>query len=117
VAPNGSAHASAAQQPHGDGGVIEEVIEVLRSVASLRTPDRALAVRYHSARTAILASRFKSFVPPYLLQCVSVFKFHDFINLFAADVARRVEFIDQTFVECRKATGFGRQYDVFGERD
>jgi hypothetical protein len=117
MASNGTADHSGTRRAASDDERLEEVLEVLRAVASLRAPDRALAVRYQSTREAILASRLRSFVPPYLLQCVSVFKFHDFINLFAPDAARRVEFIDQTFGACAKAAGFGRGIDVFGERD
>jgi hypothetical protein len=109
---NGKAQAGGGQA-QGDPEKLEEMLEVLRSVASIRSPERALAVRYQAARDAVLSSRLGSFAPPYLSQCVSVFKFHDFINLFAADAAKRVEFIDHSFEACRNAVGFARRYDVF----
>jgi hypothetical protein len=99
----------------GDLATVEQILEVLHMVASARACDRALAVRYTETRSTVLSGRLKSFVPPYLLQCVSVFKFHDFINLCAPDAARRVEFIDQSFEGCRRAAGFSRRRDVFGD--
>lgn len=112
---SGSVPSGNPARPLSDAEKLEEMLEVLRAVASVRAPDRALAVRYTEARAALLAGRLRTFVPPYLIQCVSVFKFHDFINLFAPDAARRVEFIDQSFQACRKAVGFARRYDVFGD--
>jgi hypothetical protein len=115
VASSDNAPSGSPARAPSDAEKLEEALEVLRSVASVRAPDRALAVRYTEARAALLAGRLRSFAPPYLIQCVSVFNFHDFINLFAPDTARRVEFIDQTFQACRKAVGFARRYDVFGD--
>jgi hypothetical protein len=114
---SGSVKAGHTEAPMTDAEKLEEVVEVLREVASVRAPHRALAVRYTQAREALLAGRLRAFVPTYLLQCVSVFKFHDFINLFAPDTARRIEFIHQTFAACRKGVGFAHRYDVFGDED
>jgi hypothetical protein len=113
--PRNTGPASTPELPRGDVETLDEALEVLRTVASVRACDRALAVRYSGMRSALLAGRLRSFAPPYLVQCVSVFKFHDFINLYAHDAARRVEFIDQTFEGCRRAVGFTRRYDVFGD--
>jgi hypothetical protein len=99
----------------GDLATVDQILEVLHMVASVRACDRALAVLYTETRSILLSGRLKSFAPPYLLQCVSVFKFHDFINLYASDTARRVEFIDQSFEGCRRAAGFSRRRDVFGD--
>jgi hypothetical protein len=101
--------------PVSEAEAIEEMLEVLRHAASIRSPDRALAVRYMDARAALVAGRLRRFVPPFLIQCVSVFKFHDFINLFAPDAAPRIEFVERSFEACRTAVGFTRRRDVFGD--
>ena len=85
-----SERSSRAETASIDTAVLEEILDVLRSVARIRAPDRALAVRYTAARANLLASRLGEQVPPYLQQCVSVVKFHDFINLFAPHVTRRL---------------------------
>lgn len=103
--------------PLGDAEALEQMVEVLRLVASIRAPDRSVAVRYTEARQALVSGRLKSFVPPFLTQCVSAFKFHDFINLYAPDVARRIEFVDESFLACSRALGFTRGIDVFREED
>jgi hypothetical protein len=98
-----------------DAETLEEMLEVLRLAASIRAPERAMAVRYMEARARLVAGRLKSFVPPFLTQCVSIFKFQDFIRLYAPDAAQRIQFVEQSFEPCRRATGFTRRYDVFGE--
>jgi hypothetical protein len=113
--PRNAGPAATPEPPRDDAATLDEASEVLRLVASVRSCDRALAVRYTEARSTLLSGRLRSFVPPYFIQCVTVFKFHDFINLYAPDSARRVEFIDQTFEGCRRAVGFARRYDVFGD--
>lgn len=94
--------------------LLEEMVEVLRTVAAIRAPDRSIAVRYTEARAGLVAGRMKPSLPPWLFQCISVFKFHEFINLFAADVGPRIAFIDQCFEGCRSVLRSGRPYDVFG---
>lgn len=107
--------AAAASQSRSEAEVLEDMLDVLRSAASVRSADRALAVRYTETRAALLAGRLGSFAPQYLTQCVSVFKFQEFINLYAHAAALRVQFIDDTFGPCRTALGFTRRFDVFGE--
>lgn len=105
-----------APAPQGsDTEILEDMLEVLRLAASIRAPERAMAVRYTEARARMVSGRLKSFVPPFLTQCVSIFKFQDFIRLYAPDAAQRIQFIEQSFEPCRRATGFTRRYDVFGE--
>jgi hypothetical protein len=46
---------------------------------------------------------------------VSVFKFRDFINLFAPDLPTREAFIDQSFAGCGHGVGRNSRYNVFGD--
>ena len=101
--------------PLSEPQAIDEMLEVLRLAAAIRTPDRALAVRYMDARASLVSGRLRRFVPPFLIQCVSVFKFHDFINLFAPEAPDRIEFVERSFDACRRAVGFARRRDVFGD--
>ncbi|MDB5672346.1 MAG: hypothetical protein JWO25_3305 [Alphaproteobacteria bacterium] len=93
--------------------LLDELREVLRSVTVMRGPERSVAVRYMEARSSLLAGPLASHAPPFLLQCVSLFKFHDFISLYAPDPERRMAFVDQSFEPCRRAISAVRRYDVF----
>jgi hypothetical protein len=98
-----------------DAEVLGEMLRILRAVSGMRTPDRALAVQYTESRGTLLKSRLRPCVPGFLMQCVSVHKFHDFINLFDAEVDARIRFIERAFEGCREAPGPGRHTDVFGD--
>jgi hypothetical protein len=102
-------------QSSGDAELLLEMVEVLRLVSATRAPDRALAVRYTEIRSAFLNSPLRIGAPGFLLQCVSVFKFHDFINLFAPDVASRVVFVEQSFGSPRAAQPPKPDVDIFND--
>jgi hypothetical protein len=104
-----------ADQPSREASALAEMVELLKNVAAIRAPDRALAVRYTASRALLLESRLGPQVPGFLLQCVSVFKFHDFINLYAPDLPSRIAFIDEAFEGCVIGEDRGRGFDVFGE--
>jgi len=82
--------------------VMKELEELLRVVASSGSPPRPSAVTYTQCRDALLASELRSVVPGFVVQCVSIYKFHDFINLYHPDVDARLAFIGNSF-----ATGDG----------
>ena len=103
-------------EPAREGAApLEEMIELLKMVAGMRSPGRELAVRYTNSRAALLAGGFRAPVPGFLHQCVSVFKFHDFINLYAPDLESRIRFIDQAFQDIGQTAGQSRPRDIFGE--
>jgi len=81
---------------------MKELEELLRVVVSSGSPPRPSAVKYTQCRDALLASDLRSIVPGFVVQCVSIYKFHDFINLFHPDVDARLAFIEKAF-----ATGDG----------
>jgi hypothetical protein len=93
--------------------VLEELISLLEGVASGRMLDRSLAVRYTELRPAALGGELRNRLPPFLLQCVSLYKFQDFIGLYAPDAERRLAFVRQAFADCRNAPPAGRTFDVF----
>jgi hypothetical protein len=105
--------APAPSVPQGEAEALDDMVEVLRVAASIRAPDRAMAVRYTQARERLVSGRLRGFLPPFLTQCASVQKYVEFIGLFAPDAPRRIEFVEQAFEPARRAAGFTRGYDVF----
>ncbi len=96
---------------------LEEMQQILRTAASAGTPNRLAAVRYTECRGALLGSNLRPVLPGFLLQCVSVFKFTDFISLFDPRPQARIAFIDQALEPCWSFLDARREYDVFGETD
>jgi len=89
--------------------------ELLRAVASSSTPHRFSAVRYTHCREALLASPMRAAVPGFLIQCVSIYKFHDFINLFDPKADARIAFVEAALSKCRGVLDSKRVYDVFSD--
>jgi hypothetical protein len=73
------------------------------------------AVRYTVCREALLGSELRSDVPGFLIQCVSIYKFHDFINLFDPKTDARIAFVEAAFSKCRAQFDSKRVYDVFSD--
>ena len=95
--------------------VLQEMEELLRAVARSSTPHRFSAVRYTHCREALLASEVRSAVPGFLIQCVSLYKFHDFINLLDPKADARIAFVEAALDKCRAMLNSRRVYDVFGD--
>jgi hypothetical protein len=95
--------------------IMQEMLELLRAVASSSTPHRFSAVRYTHCREALLSSEARSAVPGFLIQCVSIYKFHDFINLYDPKTDARLAFVEAAFAKCRVLLDQKRVYDVFGD--
>ncbi len=95
--------------------VLQEMEELLRAVASSSTPHRLSAVRYTYCREALLASALRPAVPGFLIQCVSIYKFHDFINLFDPKADARIAFVEGALSKCRAVLDSKRVYDVFSD--
>ncbi len=95
--------------------VLQEMEELLRAVASSSTPHRFSAVRYTVCREALLASEVRPAIPGFLVQCVSIYKFHDFINLFDPKAEARIAFVEAAINKCRALLDSKRVYDVFGD--
>jgi hypothetical protein len=94
---------------------LQEMEELLRAVASSTTPHRLSAVRYTHCREALLGSQFRPAVPGFLIQCVSIYKFHDFINLYDPKAEARLAFVETAFGKCRALLDSKRVYDVFSD--
>jgi hypothetical protein len=104
-----------AQQKMGTLEALQEMSELLRSVAKAGTPHRLSAVRYTHCRAVLLESEVRTAVPGFLVQCVSIYKFHDFINLYDPKAELRIQFVDAALQKCRDLLGAKRVFDVFND--
>lgn len=94
-----------------------EIAEIMLLTASNHSARRMSAVRYTRCRTALIESGLRSSVPGFLVQCVSLDKFHDFISLLDPDPQVRIAFVEAGLAKCRDALDVRNEYDVFGNDD
>lgn len=76
---------------------MKEMEDLLRAVSAASSPPRLSAVKYTQCRDALLASEFRAALPGFILQCVSIYKFYDFINLYDGRPEARVAFVESAF--------------------
>ncbi len=76
-------------------------------------PQRAAAVRYMQCRSALLDGAIRSSVPGFLIQCISVSKFYEFIRLYHPHPAARREFISEALHACYVMVETKRGYRGF----
>jgi hypothetical protein len=94
-----------------------ELQALLRLVASGESPQRLAATTYTICREILLASELRPILPGFLLQCLTVLRFKDFIQLYSPNVADRIAFIDDALRQCETRAGLRPKFDVFGEHD
>lgn len=97
--------------------VMTELEDLLRVVVSSGSPPRTSAVRYTQCRDALLASPSRSSVPGFIVQCVSIYKFQDFINLYDPRTDHRLAFVEAAFAGGIKALRPVRRNDAFNDFD
>jgi hypothetical protein len=105
------------KQETGISEALEEMQSLLRSTCSAATPNRISAVRYTLCRTILMDGELRPSLPGFLIQCVSVFKFHDFISLFDPKAEARIAFVENAFASSRAMLESKRIYDVFSDPD
>jgi hypothetical protein len=96
---------------------LNEMTELLRTAATVGVQHRMMAVRYTEWRSALLGSEVRAAVPGFLIQCVTVDKFHTFITLYDPKAEARLHFLEAAFAKCRTLLSSRRHYDVFGDGD
>ena len=94
---------------------LEEMQELLRTIALVGSPPRHSAVRYTLCRTALIESELRQALPGFMIQCVSASKFHDFIHLYDPKAEARIAFVDAAFSGGRARLDSKRIYDVFSD--
>jgi hypothetical protein len=94
-----------------------EIAEIMLLTAGDHATRRVVAVRYTRCRSALIESGLRPSVPGFLVQCVSLDKFHDFISLLDPDPKIRIAFVEAGLAGCRDALDVRKEYDVFGNDD
>jgi hypothetical protein len=96
---------------------LQDLQDVLYAVSSSSSLQRDFAVRYMHARAAVMERDLRPAVPGFLVQCISIGKFHDFITLYHPRVENRLSFIDEALADCWALLDSRRAYDVFGDSE
>lgn len=93
---------------------LQEMEELLRSVASGTPPNRFHAVKFTQGRATLMSSDLKDRLPGFMTQCLSVYKFAEFITLYHPRVDARLAFLDNAFRHARASSGPDPIFDAFG---
>jgi hypothetical protein len=82
---------------------LEELEQLLHQLSTGASPLRSAAVRYMQCRSALMEGQTRSAVPGFLIQCVSISKFYEFIHLYHPEPAARRAFISDSLRPCYAA--------------
>lgn len=82
-----------------------------RAIAEGGALVRSHAVVWSQARDALLASAYRDRLPGFAFQCLSVFKYREFILLYHPDPQQRRAFIDQLLEPARRIRGEAAQHE------
>ena len=96
------------------GDALSELHSILLLAALETSPPRLAAQRYTACRDILLRSDLRRTLPGFLQQCVTVYRFHDFIHLYHMALEARVAFIDGAMRESLRRTRNGVGVDLFG---
>jgi hypothetical protein len=91
--------------PVDERNAIDVLEELLCGIAGGGTPNRSQANTYSNCRSDLLQSRAKALLPGFLYQCLTVFKFREFINLYDPDPSLRQAFVRRAMERCRAMLG------------
>ena len=99
------------------GEALTELKELMRLAAAEGSPQRLAATTYTICREALLQSELRPALPGCLLQCLTIFRFKDFIQLYSPSLAERIAFVDEAFRPCESRAGIRASFDVFDDPD
>jgi hypothetical protein len=74
---------------------------LLQSIAYGLSVDRSAAMRYSEYRSMLLDSAYRDALPGFVLQCMSVFKYREFISLYDPTARAREAFVRDLLADCR----------------
>jgi hypothetical protein len=95
-----------------------EMHELLRQSCQQQAPFFSrLAVRYQICRSALLSAGLKPYLPGFLMQCVSLIKFREFICLYDHDPVTRERFIDGALENCWTKLDQNTEHDTSAPDD
>lgn len=92
---------------------LAELIAIVDPACAGGVPGREIAQRYVVCRQALLAEAQRSALPGFLIQCVSIDRFVDFITLFHPDVTARRLFLSQQFGTAEAIRRPASHIDIF----
>jgi hypothetical protein len=95
---------------------LDELQELMRLVATGESPQRLAATTYTACRELLLKSELRPLLPGFLHQCLTIYRFKDFIQLYSPGDKERVAFIDDSFRACDTRANLRASFDVFAER-
>ena len=95
---------------------LEEMREILRMAALDGTLVRQAAARYTLCRETLLQSPLRPHLPGFLMQCLTIARFQDFIHLLDPRPTVRLAFLDDAFRNVASSpSSRSRTIDVFDE--
>lgn len=74
---------------------------LLTEIAGPLAADRSEAMAYSHCRSLLLNSTYRDTLPGFVVQCMSVFKYREFISLLDPSAAVRQDFVRASLAECR----------------
>lgn len=95
---------------------LAELQDLMRLVAAGDPPQRLAATTYTACRDQLLKSEIAPLLPGFLRQCLTIFRFKDFIQLYSPGTRERIAFIDDSFRSCDTRANLRTSFDVFAER-
>ncbi|SOB86518.1 hypothetical protein SAMN06297144_1624 [Sphingomonas guangdongensis] len=101
--------------PRDAAEAFDQFERLARSIADGAALVRSDGVTWSQARDALLASAFRPALPGFVFQCLSVFKYREFILLYHPDPGARRAFVDQLLDPARRVrAGLGSGADDRG---
>jgi hypothetical protein len=70
---------------------------ILHAAATSQSQPRELAARYMQLRDTLMKSSYHPQLPGFMLQCLSLDRFRDFIHLYDPRPDARIEFLNRAF--------------------
>ncbi len=96
---------------------LTELKQLMRLAAGEGSPQRLAATTYTVCRETLLQSELRPALPGFLLQCLTIFRFKDFIQLYSPALNERHAFIDEAFRACETRAGLRPAFDAFDDPD
>jgi len=74
-----------------------ELQELLRAAATDAAPPRHMAAHYTAIRDTLMRSELHAHLPGFMLQCLTLDRFRDFIRLYHPQPEVRIDFLSSAF--------------------
>jgi hypothetical protein len=94
-----------------------ELQALMRLAASGEPLQRLAATSYTMNRDVLLQSELRPMLPGFLLQCLTIYRFKDFIQLYSPSEQDRIAFVDAAVTACQTRANIRPAFDVFAEHD